>query len=236
MRRTWAICRKELQMYFFSPTVYVAFAFYFLISGYFFSMDFLGNQVVDVRPLFGNFMVIYLFIIPLLTMRLVSEELRQGTDELLLTSPASLGEIIFGKYLAAIIVQFLLVAGALVYPLILSSFGKLDLPVMWLSFLSLFLLGAAMMAVGLFASTLSNHQMVCGVAAFAMLLILWMLEWLSGSLLPSGGEWLQLFSIGSRTVNLQMGLLNGSDIIFYLSFILVFIVLSIQTLERKRWK
>lgn len=236
MRKLWAISRKELQMYFFSPTAYVAFAFYFLVSGFFFSMDFLGNQTVDIRPLFSNFMVIYLFVIPLLTMRLVSDELRQGTDELLLTSPASLAEIVFGKYLAAVIVQFILVAGALVYPLILSRFGALDLPVMWLSFLSLFLLGAAMMAVGLFASTLSSHQMVAGIAGFALLLILWMLEWLSGSLLPKGGEWLQLFSISSRTVNLQKGLLDWSDVIFYVSFILVFVVLSIQTLERKRWR
>ncbi|WP_058300421.1 ABC transporter permease [Gorillibacterium timonense] len=236
MRKTWAICRKELQMYFFSPTAYVAFAFYFLVSGFFFSMDFLGNQTVDIRPLFGNFMVVYLFVIPLLTMRLVSDELRQGTDELLLTSPASLTEIIVGKYLAAILLQLILVGGALVYPFILSRFGALDLPVMWLSFLSLFLLGAAMMAVGLFASTLSSHQMVAGIAGFAMLLILWMLEWLSGSILPKGGEWLQLFSISSRTVNLQKGLLDWTDVIFYVSFILVFVVLSIQTLERKRWR
>jgi ABC-2 type transport system permease protein len=236
MRRTRAILRKELQMFFYAPTGYVAFAFYFLISGYFFSMDFLGNQVVDIRPLFGNFMVVYLFVIPLLTMRLVSDELRQGTDELLLTSPAGIGEIILGKFLAAVTVQFLLVAGTLVYPLILSGFGKLDQPVLWLSFLSLFLLGSAMMAVGLFASTLSHHQMVCGIAGFAMLLLLWMLDWLSGSLLPAGSEWLQLFSIGARTTNLQQGLLDWTDIIFYISFIVLFVALSMQTLERKRWR
>ncbi|WNQ11642.1 ABC transporter permease subunit [Paenibacillus aurantius] len=236
MRRTWAIARKELQMYFYSPTAYVAFAFYFLISGFFFSMDFLNSQTVDIRPLFGNFMVVYLFVIPLLTMRLVSDELRHGTDELLLTSPAGIGEIILGKYLAAVIVQFLLVAGALVYPLILSSFGPLDQPVMWLSFLSMFLLGAAMMAVGLFASTLSAHQMVAGIAGFAMLLVLWMIEWMGYSVYTSGKEWLGQFSIAGRTTNLQKGVLDLSDILFYISFIAVFIVLSIQTLERKRWR
>ncbi|MEO3947339.1 ABC transporter permease subunit [Gorillibacterium sp. CAU 1737] len=236
MRKTLAICRKELQMYFFSPTAYVAFAFYFLVSGFFFSMDFLGNQTVDIRPLFSNFMVVYLFVIPLLTMRLISDELRQGTDELLLTSPASVTEIVVGKYLAAVLLQFILVAGALVYPLILSRFGSLDLPVMWLSYLSLFLLGAAMMAVGLFASTLSSHQMVAGIAGFAMLLVLWMIQWLSGSMLPAGADWLELFSISARTVNLQSGLLDWTDIVFYASFIFVFVVLSVQSLERKRWR
>jgi ABC-2 type transport system permease protein len=236
MRKTWALCRKELQMYFYSPTAYVAFAFYFLLSGFFFSMDFLSNQTVDVRPMFGSFMVIYLFVIPLLTMRLVSDELRQGTDELLLTSPASISEIIFGKYLAAIIVQFVLTVGALVYPLILSVFGKLDQPVMWLSFLSLLLLGAAMMAVGLFASTLSAHQMVAGIAGFAMLLLLWMVDWLGMSVFASAKDWLSVFSISGRTANMQKGVLDLTDIVFYLSLIAVFLVISIQTLERKRWR
>lgn len=149
MRSTWAICNKELQMYFYSPVAYVAFAFYFLIIGFFFSNDFLGSQVVDIRPIFGNMMFFYLFIIPLLTMRLVADELRQGTDELLLTSPAGITEIVLGKYLAALLVHLTMVVLSFLYPIIMGSFGKLDLPVMWLSFLSLFLLGAAMMAVGL---------------------------------------------------------------------------------------
>jgi ABC-2 type transport system permease protein len=236
MNRIRAICRKELQMYFYSPTAYVAFAFYFLITGFFFSLDFLNNLTVDVRPLFGNFMLIYLFVIPLLTMRLVSEELRQGTDELLLTSPASLTEVVLGKYLAAVIVQALMVIVALMYPLIMSAFGSLDQPVLWLSYLSLFLIGAAMMAVGLFASTLSENQMVSGIAAFAILLFLWMIEWLGYSALQAGKDWFGMFSIVARTDNLQKGVFNLSDVLFYITFVIVFLVLSVQTLERKRWR
>ncbi|MDF2726403.1 MAG: hypothetical protein K0Q59_6081, partial [Paenibacillus sp.] len=172
-------------MYFYSPTAYVAFAFYFLISGYFFSVSFIGYMTTDVRLLFGNIMVVYLFVIPLLTMRLVSDELRQGTDELLLTSPASITEIIGGKFLAALTVQLTLVVVSLIYPWIMSAYGPIDQPVLWLSYLSLFLLGATMMAIGLFASTLSAHQMVSGIVAFAMLLILWMIDWLGDSILVS---------------------------------------------------
>jgi ABC-2 type transport system permease protein len=236
MHRAWAICRKELQLYFFAPTSYIAFAVYFLISGFFFGLYFLGSLSMDVRPLIGTITFIYLFIIPLLTMRLISDELRQGTDELLLTSPASITEIIAGKYLAALIVQGVLVIGTLVYPLIMSSFGTLDQPILWLSYLSMFLLGAALMAVGLFASALSANQMVAGIVAFSLMILLWMIDYMGGSSATSGKDWLTQFSIIGRTTNLQKGVFDLSDVLFFVSFILVFILLSIQLLDRKRWR
>lgn len=236
MHKIGALCRKELQLYFYSPTAYVAFAFYFAVSGFMFSLDFLSYPVVDIRAFLGNIMIIYLFTVPLLTMRLVSDELRQGTDELLLTSPASIWDIIFGKYLAALVVQFLLVAGSLIYPLIMSYFGDLDKPVLWLTYLSLFLLGAAMMAVGLFASTLTAHQMVAGIMGFAMLICLWMIDWVGESLFYSARDWFGMFSIVGRMENMMKGVLDGADILFYVTLIAVFIVLSRQTLERKRWR
>jgi ABC-2 type transport system permease protein len=236
MRRTWAICKKELQMYFYSPTAYAAFAFFFLITGYFFSTNFLYSSIIDIRPVVGTVTFLYLLVIPLLTMRLVSDELRQGTDELLLTSPVSITEIIVGKYLAAVIVQLLLVAGCLLYPWILSGFGPLDQPQLWLSYLSMFLIGATMMAVGLFASSLSAHQMVSGIAAFAILLLFWTIEWLGDSVGGKIKDYLGTFSIVNRGTDLQKGVLDFSDILFYLTLILVFIILSIQALERKRWR
>jgi ABC-2 type transport system permease protein len=236
MRRTWALCRKELQLYFLAPTSYIAFAIYFLVCGFFFTLYFLQSLSLDVVPIIGNTSFIYLFIIPLLTMRLVSDELRQGTDELLLTSPASITEIIAGKYLAALIVQGALVIGTLIYPLIMSAFGKLDMPILWLSFLSMFLLGSSLMAVGLFASTTSANQMVAGVVAFSMMILLWMIEFMGGSSSTSGKDWLSQFSIIGRASNMQKGVFDLSDVLFYVSFILVFILLSIQLLDRKRWR
>ncbi|WP_240419897.1 ABC transporter permease [Paenibacillus periandrae] len=237
MRRIGAICKKELQLYFYSPTAYAAFAFFFLISGYFFSANFLNPpNIVDVRPVVGTVTFVFLLIIPLLTMRLMSDELRQGTDELLLTSPASITEIVIGKYLAAAIVQLMLVAGCLIYPWIMSAYGTLDLPIFWLSYLSMFLIGAAMMSIGLFASSLSAHQMVTGIVAFAILLMFWTVEWLGDMLGGKLKDYLGLFSIIGRGMNLQKGVLNFADILFYVTLIIVFIVLSIQVLERKRWR
>jgi ABC-2 type transport system permease protein len=237
MRRIKAICKKELQLYFYSPTAYAAFAFFFLISGYFFSANFLNPpNIVDARQVIGPVTFIFLLVIPLLTMRLMSDELRQGTDELLLTSPASLTEIVVGKYLAAVVVQFMLVAGCLIYPWIMSAYGTLDQPTLWLSYLSMFLIGSAMMAVGLFASSLSAHQMVTGIVAFAILLLFWTVEWIGDMLGGKLKDYLGLFSIAGRGANLQKGVLNFADILFYVTLIVVFIVLSIQVLERKRWR
>ncbi|MCP3774997.1 ABC transporter permease subunit [Paenibacillus sp. MZ04-78.2] len=237
MRRTLAIAKKELQMYFYSPIAYAAFAFFFVIAGYFFSVNFLyPPYIVDVRPIFGTVAFIFLFIIPLLTMRLVSDELRMGTDELLLTSPASISEIVIGKYLAALVVQLTLVVGSLVYPLILSAYGTLDQPVLWMSYLAMFLLGAAMMSVGLFASSLSAHQMVSGIACFALLFVFWTIEWLGDTIGGKVKDYLGTFSIIGRTVDFQKGVLDFADVLFYVTFIAVFVVLSIQVLERKRWR
>lgn len=237
MRRTWAIARKELQLYFYSPTAYAAFAFFFLITGYFFSADFLYPPfIVDVRPVVGSISFVYLLVIPLLTMRLMSDELRQGTDELLLTSPASITEIVTGKFIAALIVQLMLVAGSLIYPLILSAYGTLEMPVLWLSYFSLFLVGGAMMAVGLFASSLSAHQMVAGISAFAILLVFWTIEWLGDTVGGKVKDFLGMFSIIGRSLDLQKGVLDVADVLFYVLLMGVFVLLSIQVLERKRWR
>ncbi|GFZ97959.1 ABC transporter permease [Paenibacillus marchantiophytorum] len=238
MRRVWAICSKELQMYFFSPVAYVAFAFYVLLSSFFFYINFVNGQppIVDARSVVGNTSFVYLFIIPLLTMRLIADEFRQGTDELLLTSPAGIGEIVLGKYLSAFIVQVGLVGISLIYPLIMSSFGTLDKPVMWLSYLSMFLLGCTMMAIGLFASSLSNNQMVAGITGFVILLLLWLLDWVSSGMTGKLKGYVGQFSLTSHLTNLQKGVLHGGDIVFYITLTALFLVLSIQVLERKRWR
>lgn len=235
MGSTWAICKKELVLYFYAPTSWIAFAFYFLLAGYFFSGGFLGSGVIDIRGLFGTITVLYIFIIPLLTMRLVSDELRQGTDELLLTSPTGIGEIIGGKYLAAIAVQLLLVVGSLLYPLIMSSYGHVNQMLLWMSYLSIFLLGATMMAVGLFASSLTANQMVAGISGFVFMLVLWMIDLLGANTSGRIRDLIGEFSVIGRTANFQKGLFDLSDLLFYILFALLFIVLSIQVLQRKRW-
>ncbi len=238
MRRTWSICTKELQQYFYSPTAYIAFAFYVLVSSLMFYLNFVLIQpsLIDMRYVIGNTSFIYLFVIPLLTMRLVADEFKQGTDELLLTSPVGIGEIVLGKYLASLLTLGVLTLITLVYPWIMSAFGDFDLPVFFLSYLGMFLLGAAMMSIGLFASTLTNNQMVAGIGGFAILLLFWMMNYLADLFDGKFKDWIVQFSLQDRMLNLQKGVLHGADILFFITLAAVFLILSVQSLERKRWR
>ncbi|MDP4098497.1 ABC transporter permease subunit [Paenibacillus sp. P96] len=236
MKRMMAICRKELHAYFWTPASYFILAVYMLISGLFFYTSFVFYQpsIVDYRLVLGDTLSLLMFVIPLLTMRLMAEEFRQGTDELLLTSPASAAEIILGKYLAALAMMAVLVLLSLLYPVMMSYFGPLDYNTVFTSALGLFLLGAGMMAVGLFASTLSQHQMVAAVAGIIMLVGLWMLD--SFGSRDKLKEWLEPFSLSARFDGFVKGLLNGADVLFYITLAGLFLLLSIQVVERKRWR
>lgn len=237
MNRILAISGKELRLYFLTPTSYFAFAIYILMSSFMFYVDFVTYQpsILDYRLILSDMLFMLLIVIPILTMRLISEEFRQGTDELLLTSPASVTEVVLGKYLASLGVLTMLLVCNLVYPAIMSLFGNLNLMTLWLSVLGVFLMGASMMAIGLFASSLSQHQMVSAVAGFVLLLMFW----LAGSMTSQSEKlsaWIEPFSLPDRISNLTKGVVNGPDVIFYVSLAVLFVVLSIQVIERKRWR
>ncbi|WP_440112235.1 ABC transporter permease subunit [Paenibacillus sp. QZ-Y1] len=238
MRRMMAVCNKELQAYFLSPTSYFVFAVYVLMTSLLFYSSFVYYQpsIVDYRLVLGDTLSMLLFVVPLLTMRLVAEEFRQGTDELLLTSPVRVTEIIFGKYLASLAILVVLILCSLVYPFIMSFFGELDLTSVWLSALGLFFLGASMMAIGLFASSLSQHQMVSAVAGFIILLVLWMLDSFAGNTGSALQQWLDPFALTNRFDSFTKGVLSGPDILYYVTLSGVFLLLSIQIVERKRWR
>lgn len=238
MRRMLAICNKELQAYFLSPTSYFVFAVYVLMTSLLFYSSFVYVQpsIVDYRLVLGDTLSMLLFVVPLLTMRLVAEEFRQGTDELLLTSPTRVTEIIFGKYFASLAILIVLILCSLVYPFIMSFYGKLDLTSVWLSALGLFFLGASMMAIGLFASTLSQHQMVSAVAGFIMLLVLWMLDSFAGNTGDTMQKWLDPFALTKHFDNFTKGVLSGPDVLYYVTLTGVFLLLSVQIVERKRWR
>nr|WP_249435732.1 ABC transporter permease subunit [Paenibacillus sp. Marseille-Q4541] len=232
-----AIFYKELQSYFLAPTTYFAFAVYVLLSSFLFFMSFVYYQpsIVDYRLVLGDTLSLLIYIVPLLTMRLIAEEFKQGTDELLMTSPTSVTEIVFGKYLASLVILLLLILCSLTYPLIMSLYGDINETTVWLSALGLFLLGASMMAIGLFASSLSQHQMVSAVAGFIILFVLWMMDSFTGSD-SAITAWLEPFSLSNRFMNFTKGVISGPDVIFYLTLAGVFLTLSIQGIERKRWR
>ncbi len=183
MTRVAAIYRRELLFFFNSGAAYAVMTVFVLLAGYFFynllayfnlaSIETMQNPVGArglsltenvVRPLFGNISVVILLILPLLTMRLFSEERKSGTAELLFTYPISDWDAILGKYLAAVTVHASMLALTVLYPLLLAKYTSPEPGPILTGYLGLFLIGAAYIAMGLFFSSLSENQLVAGVA------------------------------------------------------------------------
>lgn len=172
----WTICKKELRSYFTSMTGYVFIAFLLLLTGIYFTAYNLNMGY----PVFGytlsSITFAFLIITPVLTMRSLAEEKRQKTDQLLFTSPVTVGQIVCGKYMALAGVFLIPVVVMCFYPLIMRSFGTVSLPMAYTAIFGFFLLGCANIAVGLFLSSLTESQIIAAVLTFAVLFICYMME------------------------------------------------------------
>ena len=256
VRNITAIAGKEIRSYFGSPVAWVLMALFAALFGYFF-YAFLrmfvdesmggamgqGPQTVNVnmrmiRPLLGNAQVLILFLLPMITMRTYSEEKRSGTIELLLTSPLKDIEIVFGKYLAAMGMYAGLLGVTVLYLSILFIWGNPALAPVLSGYLGLVLLGGGFIAMGLFISTLTNNQMVAGVASFVVFLLLWIISWVadSGSVNPTVSSILHYLSITEHFDDFGKGVIDTKHIIFYLSFIAFGLFLAIKSVDSDRWR
>ena len=253
--RVWPIFKKEMRLYFTSPVAYVVLTIFLVIAGYFFynifafftlaSMQSAMNpamardmNVTDsvLRPLFSNISVILLLLMPLITMRLFAEERRSGTIELLLTYPVRDGAVLVGKYLAALALYALMLALTLLYPAIVVYFARLEWGPLMTGYVGLLLMGATFIAVGVFASSLTENQIVASITTFGILLIMWIIGWSADSVGGPWGKVLQHLSILERNDNFAKGVLDTKDIVYYVNFIALALLLTLRSLEARRWK
>jgi ABC-2 type transport system permease protein len=256
MRNVWIMCRKELRSYFTSPIAYLLltmFAFIFgwffwNVLGYFVSMGMAAMQRGQmfpmnvneevIRPLLSNVGVIGLFFIPLITMRLFAEEKRTGTIELLATSPIRDLEVILGKWLAAMVLYgCMLLVTALNFAFIFR-YGHPDWKPLVIGYLGLYLQAGALLAVGTFISTLTRNQIIAGAATFAVCLMLWILEWVSGGGFENA-TWAQVLaylSVITHYESFSKGMLSSKDAIFYVSLIFLGLFLTARSMESLRWR
>lgn len=235
-----AVYKRELQGYFLSPLAYVFIGIYMLMAGLFFVLFNIGSGSADYVSVLGYIWFQFLIIMPLsiLTMRLLSEERKNKTDQLLLTSPVSITSVVFGKYLAAVTVFLAALVVSLLFPLILSMLGNPHLIEIFAGYLGFFLMGGALISVGLFISALTENQVVSAVGTFGVLLALWLL---GKALIPILQiDWLvdvlQWFSVFDRFTPFTQGLLSITQVVYYISFSAVFVFLAIRTVESRRWK
>jgi len=229
-----AIMKKEIRSYFYSPIAYVLIgAFVFIMSIYFMSM--VSYQVGEASELLSFSSYILIFIIPILTMRLLTEDRKNGTESLLLTSPTSLTAIVVGKYLASLFVFAVMIALSFVYPIIQVAFGGEFTSQVACGYIGFFLLGASFISFGLFTSSLTENQIIAAVIGIAGFLVIWISDAVSSIVGGIVGQALSWFSLLSRYQTFANGVLGLSQLVYFLSFIALFLFLTIRVIERRRW-
>lgn len=233
-----AVLKKELQTYFFSPVAYIVFAAFLLVVGYLFSMVLINSRLATLEPMLGNAGFILMLISPILTMRLISEERRSNTIELLLTSPISPVEVVIGKFLACLVLYIVLIFLTLQFPLIVFKHSTgFDLGPVYSGYVGLILLSAAYISVGLFASTLAENQIISAIVSFGITLLFWVIGWVKYALEgnPLGDVFYQM-SLLTRYQDFLKGLVDSSNIVYFLVFTLVWLFLATRVLESERWR
>lgn len=275
MRNTWAVCKREFATYFVTPIGYVVVGVFAAIMGLGFSVSFLHYATISVNPaeyaysavpdfeesLLSPFLVfaglLIMFIGPLITMRLLSEEKNRGTMELLLTHPLRDREIIFGKYLASLGMLLVMIGVVGVHLLIVAYYVDVEATVLAFGLLTVFLMGAAFLSLGLFVSSLANNQVTAGTMTFG----LWFVLYIVGSLgedMPKENPVPETWNEGVRAIvgsvygvfrnlvqqlpldvhasEMAKGILAPKDIVYYILFAAFFLFLTFRALESRKWR
>ena len=230
-----AIYQREMRSYLTSAVGYVFLAVFYAIAGYYFFATSLVSNSTDLSYVFSNLFSIVIFLVPMLTMRLFSEERRQKTEQALFTAPVSFTGVVMGKFLACLTMYLLGMGVTLLYFLVMCAFQIPDVAVFCGNFLGLFLLGAALCAIGIFISSLTESQVIAAVGSLAIGLFLLF----ANSFMPVvSSEWINAVMDGisfyQHYLDFTRGLLNLSDLTFFVSVTALFLFLTVRHLERRR--
>jgi len=255
MRKFAAVYTRELAYYFQSVTAYVVIAVFLLISGYFFFSIFRFYNLVSLqslqsdtmhgglnltdgvmRPLSNNISIVILLVLPLLTMRILAEERKQGTFELLLTFPVSDAAAIGGKFLAVLTVYAVMLACAAAYPAMLLLLAEPEIAPIISGFLGLLLMGCAFIAMGTFFSSLTGNQIVAGVSTFGVALFFLIIGWAAPLVGPRFAAVLAQMSLLYHFESFSKGVVDTQNVTYYLLLTAFFLFMTVRSLEATRWK
>lgn len=253
MRYIWLIANKEVRTYFASPMAYVVSAAFLAITGFFFVASVSDAfSEASIRGFLAGAVFFMIFMSPAITMRLLAEEQKIGTLELLLTSPVREYEIVVGKFLAAFVTMLAMLILSLYFVIILFVYGIPDVGPILTGYLGLVLYAAATLAIGLFASALSPNQIVGLVVGAGLLTGLTIIDFVSERVQGIGAEILDSLQLGAsfsvfdldsfgvaeagHFADFARGILSIGDVVYYLSITAVFLMLTVITLETRRWR
>ncbi len=236
MRNTTTIALKEFKSYLASPMAYVVTGIFLVLTGFLFSVSPATYFETSIRGLWEFWGTLLLMLLAsVLTMRLLAEERKMGTLELLLTAPVRDSEVIMGKFLGSLGILTAMLALTFYYPLLLMWFGDPDWGPIVTGYFGLFLLGCISLAVGLFASSLTSNQLVAAVLAGGILFALWFMG-MAADLLPEAvGEIIGYLSLYYHFPDFMRGVIDTRGVVYYLSITVLFLFLTIRSLENSRW-
>ncbi|MDO4302034.1 MAG: ABC transporter permease [Clostridia bacterium] len=284
-----SIFKKEMKNYFNTITGFGFLGFLVLITGYFFVSQNIVAASSNYNDTLAGSMIMFLILVPVITMRLFAEEARQKTDQLLFSAPVKITDIVGGKFLAAVILYLIGIAITFVFPFMLSRFGDIDWGMTAVGFIGYFMMGTCLISVGIFISVLTDNQIVAAAATFAAVFLLLMMDNIASSapisvmsslifviiailavallvynstknlavagifaligFVITGGLYLfnpnlfdgviisvlGWFSVLNRFENFYMGIISISDVVYYITFSMVFLYLTVNVIEKRRW-
>jgi len=232
MNKILIIAKREIASYFVSPVAYIVIAVFLCLSGYFYygSVIFAGQS--GMEEVFYDMSVILMFLTPLITMRLIAEEKKLGTIELLYTAPVSLSEVILGKYLASVFLLAAMLVLTFPYPLVVAFYSQADWGPVFLGYAGVFLIGMTFLSVGIFGSSLTENQVIAAAVTFTGIFFLCAVGWLEALI---GGKYLIYLSVLDNLEDFARGVLDTKNIAFYAGLIFTFLWLTVRRLEWKRW-
>lgn len=235
-----AIFKREFKAAFTSPIAYIFLFLIFIFAGYFFGAGVLGTDTADLSVVFGNILVIFIFAVPVLTMRVFSEEKRQKTDQLLLTSPKTNTQIVMGKFFSAYLIYLLSLLIFVAYYITVCFFIASPFGIFAGNMIALCLVGGAFIAIGIFISSLTENQIAAVLATFGTFLLLLFVEGFK-SYIPSGSIFqflnhvIDAMALYGRYSDFTMGIFDFAGILYYLSVTGLFLFLTTRVLEKRRW-
>lgn len=223
-----AVMKKEFKSYFLSPIGYIYIGIFLLTCSIFFYLDLFAYQSTEFSNMFGSTATVLTFIVPILTMRMFSEERKTGTEQLLLTSPRSVTSIVLGKFFAGGLVVLVSALATLIYFVILSMFGTPHLESALVTILGFVLLSLSYLSFGMFISSLTENQVISAIVSIGFFLLIWFLPGIVSS-------FSSLSLMNAFYNSFMAGTISIADLVLLVSFTAMFVVFTIMVLQRRKY-
>lgn len=238
MDKTLTLSWREVRAFFFSPVAYVVMAVFLVITGIFFGLnDFVPGRNAEMNHFFNITVYVLCFVLPIVTMRLVSEEMSRGTIETLMTAPVTDAQVILGKFFGALVFYAVMLLPTLLYVAVMVMFGEPETGPMLTGYLGLLLVGMTYIAVGLLTSTCTRFQIVSAIISMVFLCIMTFLCYYLGFHVPVWArKALWFVGFAARYENFAKGLIPLDDVVYFLSITVLALYLSVKVLESRKWR